>query len=433
MENIKSIIRDFDIFLIIYILKTLTNEDNAMAVPKLSEQLNELIPSTDLEFFSTKTMYRRMNPFLKIEEFTEKNIQKINKLLPFILGGSIAHRPADGIMNGKNTKSTGKQQNRFYFDPILKQGDMDLICGSIRSSRYLSDEEKDYLIKRLHVILPIYNYNDNYFEEKSYQHILSLETLPKAPTRNTDTNLPMNASVLLKNIQLLHDAIEKELQIEVIYGTYDTDALGKIEFRPRNPDRPYILNPYAVVWNKGEYYLIATNNKYTNPVHFRLERIMSIKIHTSKTDSGELVEEKRSKIPNALIPFYKKISGEKSVFDSIKYANAYPEMKIYGKENKTYVSFECTSSSLQILVDYFGPNITLKASPIKHSEDELDYNGKPQKFLQATINNVQYENAYRFAIAQSEYLTLLGPKNLLDDVTNKMKDIAERYEKYNNR
>ena len=105
-------------------------------------------------------------------------------------------------------------------------------------------------------------------------------------------------------------------------------------------------------------------------------------------------------------------------------------MKIYDNDNIIDVVFECTSMSLQILIDYFGPDIRLSNSPIQHSKDELDYNGKEQKFLAAKIKDVQYDNAFRFAIAQSENLTLLGPDDLVKDVADKLQDIADMYKKY---
>lgn len=53
---------------------------------------------------------------------------------------------------------------------------------------------------------------------------------------------------------------------------------------------------------------------------------------------------------------------------------------------------------------------------------------KPQTFLAATIKDIQYDNALRFCIEQSQYLTLLKPENLVADVKDTLHQIVNRYE-----
>jgi hypothetical protein len=102
-------------------------------------------------------------------------------------------------------------------------------------------------------------------------------------------------------------------------------------------------------------------------------------------------------------------------------------MKIYKKENLTDCCFECTNISLQILIDNFGSNITLGKTPIEHPFEELDINGKPKKFLTATIRGVQRENAADFAIEHSNSMTLIGPDDLVEEVRTRIREIYERY------
>lgn len=434
-EEFNALIRDCDFFLLAYILKTATNEENAMSISDIADSLDLLIPRNesinnkekDPSFFPERTIRRRIEVFSRIEESDLELTEKIRSLLHFVMGGRITYRAADGINNGSNTKSNGKQK-RFYFDPVLSIADMDLIFGSIRSNRFLSEDEKEYLLARLHILLPEYNFEKEKMLDNARRHILEINDLPEKPKPKRDITLPMDSSKLLSHIQTIYDAIQNEVQIEVVYGTYDiVENSSKVDFHPRNPDKPHILNPFAMMWYGGEYYLIATHYNYTNPVHYRIDRIISVKIHTAKNKEGELEEIKRRPIPNTLKRFFHKNKDEKLTFDSLKYANTYPGMKLYDNDNKIDVVFECTSISLQILIDYFGPDIKLAASPIMHSADELDYNGNKQKFLSAKICGVQYDNAYRFAIAQSEYLTLLGPDELVKAVADKIQNIADRY------
>lgn len=429
--EIKNMIKQCDLLLLIYMLKTSTNVDNAMSVSDVADQLDSLIPSRlGTSYFPDRTLRRKFELFVELAGQNDELLTEINKLLPFVFGGNVTYRSADGIENGTNIRSTGSQK-RFYFDPVLKPGDMDMICGAVQSSRYLSDKEKEYLLSRLYILAPEYEFTENSIRENSFRHIYSIDSLPSRPKKDKNALLPFDTSTILSHVQLLHEAIAAKYQVEIVYGKYDiSDGSEKLTFNARNDGKPYVLNPYAMLWNDGEYYLIATHYNFTNPVHFRVDRIISVKIHTKTNKDGTISEVKRKKIPPTLTPFFTQKSGQAPVFDAIKYSNTYPGMRIYQNTELVNCCFECTAISLQILIDNFGPNIRLKESPIKHSEDEVDYLGRPQKFLAATIHGIQYDNALAFCIGHPQYITLLSPQRLVDDVKNKLNEITEKYNKY---
>lgn len=429
-NEIKNIIKQCDLFLLIYMLKTSTNAEKAMSVSEVAEQLDFLIPATSgvETYFPERTLRRKFELFLELAGKNESLLTEVNRLLPFVLGGKVDYCSAAGIENGTNLRGKGSQK-RFYFDPVLKPGDMDMICGALQSSRYLSDKEKEYLLSRLYILAPDYETETKKLDN-SFRRIDSVEALPPRPKKDKNASLPLDTSTLLSNVQILHEAINNKLQVALIYGTYDIlDDSGKVTFHARNEDKPYVLNPYATIWNDGEYYLIATHSGYDNPVHFRVDRIISVKLHTELNKNGTLAEKERAKIPASLSPFFVKKPGADFVFDSIKYSNTFPGMKFYQDTELITCCFECTPGNLQILIDNFGPNIHLKESPLQHSENELDHLGRPQHFLAATISGIQYNNALGFCIEQSQHITLLSPQKLVDDVKNKLAEISARYEK----
>jgi len=429
-EFFKSQIKQSDILLLLYILKTTTNSENAMSVSELSDQLDTLIPSfSEDSYFPDRTMRRKFEYFTNLAESNNSVLSKINNILPYVFGGNVASRSADGIHSGKNVRGNGKQK-RFYFDPVLTTGDMELICGSINSNRFLSEQEKDYLLARLSVLLPDYNLDKDRLSANSFRNIEEIKNLPKRPEPDKSSDFPTLSKTLLTNIQRIHEAIESKVQIEVIYGTYDMDKVSKkINFHPRNEGKPYILNPYAMLWNDGEYYLVATDidNASAVPVHFRIDRIISVKVHTIKNEDGTLSEKTRNKIPASLSTFFVRKKGEKPIFDAIKYTNTYPGMIYHSEPRLIDCTFECNLKSLLILIDHFGPNISLSPSPIEHSDEELDNHGLPETFLSAKIKNVQYDNALRFCIHYADSLTLLGPDELIKDVSQKLMNIYNKY------
>lgn len=437
-KEIRNLLRDFDTILIMYILKIATNEEHAFSAPEITDQLNHLFETLDTdevskdedhELFSSRTIRRDLVPFLQVEECQTILDSLLTRVTDYVYGGKISSRAADGIQKQKNKKSTGTQK-RYYFKPLLDKSDMTLIYGSISSNRYLSDEEKSYLMEHLRLLQPDFaldtlEINDRIAANRNrfYENIFA--DLPDKPKQADKPKLPVNSKTLLINIKKLYEAILNGYQIEMIYGKYDKDTLGRLTFYPRHEGNAYILNPYALTWSLGEYYLIATVDASDKPIHFRVDRVIDVKVHKTEID-GDAMIALRSPIPATLKPFFSNKSG-KLIFNSIKYTNKYPGMKVYNDPRLIDCVFECTSDSLQVLVDNFGTNVRISESPIVHSKDDLDYKGRPQSFLKVTVKDVQYDNAKRLCIELSQYFTLLEPIELLEDVTHLLDSITNRY------
>ena len=318
-QTSRNIMKQCELLLSIYILKSCANEDQAMSVSEIAEQLNALIPDADPNntFFPERTLRRKFDILSMLESADHNVLDQIFQLFSFVYGGKVVSREADGIVSGKNTTGNGRQK-RYYFEPVLSEGDMDMICGTVQSSRYLSYEEKNYLLSRLRILFPSYDMSESDINRQKYQHIFQVDTLPPRPPKNRASNLPVDTSTFLSHIQTVHDAIENEYQIEIVYGIYDTDASGKITFHARNNGKTYILNPYAMMWNDGDYYLIATHSKYTNPSHFRLDRIISVRPHTTINPDGTKELIKRNEIPTELHPYFHPANNQNYIrFDRV--------------------------------------------------------------------------------------------------------------------
>lgn len=429
----KNLLHSYDMILIMAVLKLFTGNKNAMSISEITSELNNMFSSvreSDADLFAERTLYRKMDALISGLHSPSDTGEYLRRMLLILTGGRIDYRSADGIINGSNLKGKGTQR-RYFFDPLLSNSDIDLICGTVMSSRYLSDDEKNFLIARINVLESEYDADDMDLINRAL-----FTNLPPRPSKMSRANIkgishPSENSVLLSHIRTIYDAIQNNYRIEVIYGIYDIkEGSGRVDFHPRNSDKPYILNPYAMFWNDGEYYLVATHRDYENPAHFRIDRIIDVKIRMSEktVNDGKTIRvpEPRNKIPPTLRPFFHRRKSE-SVFDSIAYTNKYPDMKIYKKENLTDCCFECTNISLQILIDNFGSNITLGKTPIEHPFEELDISGKPKKYLTATIRGVQRENAIDFAVEHSNSMTLIGPDDLVEEVRTRIREIYERY------
>lgn len=426
--ELHNLLKQYELVLIVYVLKQLTDVDHALSCAELANHLNLMLPSPeDNDFFNSRTASRKVDLLDAILNSSDDYLNTLNHILCASFGGRIKYRQADGIYTKKNTRSNGSQR-RYYFDPLLTEGDMTLIYGSLRSSRYLSESEKRYLMSRLNVLHPSYEKSEDILSGERGNGIYAIEKLPERPVspRPKDLTIPGQDSTFLRNAQIIHSAIEKKVQLEIIYGIYDISEKNmSVNFHARN-DSVSILNPYALLWNDGEYYLVASCEPHSAPTHYRVDRIMQIRIHKQLQD-GEYKEVPRRPIPDSIREYFERDRATGlSVFNGIKYANAHPGMAIHKSQRITQCTFECTNWSLQILVDNFGPNLQIEKSDRPHNENELDYNGNPQEFLLVTIPNVQYDNVKRFAINNCQYLTLTYPQTIVDEVRQILQEAVNK-------
>ncbi|MCR4656462.1 MAG: WYL domain-containing protein [Lachnospiraceae bacterium] len=417
-NDLRNLIKQFEIPLIYYALMISTDEDHAMSCSAIAEKLSGIVPhpDSDKSFFNSKTTGNKLEDIMALSVIDDKLIKKLSTLFSVTFGGTIKSREADGIYKGKNLKGSGSQR-RYYFEPLLSRSDMDLVYGAINSSRYLSGAEKNYLLSRLEVLQPLFNAGLSEWEENRSSLFTDIESLPARPHPSKISDIPGSSSVMLRNTQVIYDAIDRKKQIEVIYGSYDIkDATGRVTFKERNTDSPYILNPYALLWNDGEYYLVATHHNHKNPAHLRVDRIIKVRIHSVQTKNGDLIEANRQKTPETLSRYFRKNKKGRLVFDSVVYANTFPQMIYSQEENLIDVTFECTSKNLQVIVDSFGTNISLSESTDPHE-------GAPgnDHYLKATVRRVQYDNAKNYALAHAHVLKLLSPENLVREVSASLK------------
>ncbi|MBO4899142.1 MAG: WYL domain-containing protein [Lachnospiraceae bacterium] len=438
-DDEKNALHSFDLPLIMAVLKAYSGPENVMSVPEITQKLNAIFPSMipDDYSFSARNLYRKANLLDDLLNPRTKAYQTLGWIMTILTGGRVKTSQASGIVSGANKNAKGTQ-NRYYFEPLLDGSDLDMICAGLTSNRFLSEPEKNYLISRLSVLKSVYDPADVGLLMQVYNKLPAKVSTHANKTSKTPESsghywLPANSETILAHIQMLYEAIREEQQIEITYGMYDmTEGTRQLDFHPRNPNKPYFLNPYAMIWNNGEYYLIATHYGYENPVHFRIDRILEIRPHkgTKKDKDGNITEKvyKRRPIPPTLAPFFHRKNGVLE-FDAIKYTNTYPAMKIYGEQDLVDCHFECTTITLQILIDHFGNKIKLKETPIAHPEEELDVNGNPKNYIKATVLGVQRENAIDFAVEHSNTLTLIDPPELVDEVRNKIKEIYEKYER----
>ncbi len=381
-----SFLKMLEIPLLIRILKEEASEEHPMSAALICDRLSEI---TGLEH-SEKTVLRKLQRLVDLQKRIDDSV--LEKHLQLSLGGIM-------IEISNREKGVRHIQNRYYFKPLLDRSDVDMVCGTITSNRYLTMKEKEYLIAREKTLC----YGDRYVQDQN--------PLPGKP-HSVQKQL---SEQVLKIVNSLYDAIREKYQVEVIYGFYGEDSQRRHHpvLLARNENRPYHLNPYAMIWNDGEYYLLATHRGYTNVSHFRIDRIVSVQPSVNEDDATK--NRKREPLPDSLRPFFKRLHG-KEEFQTEQYTVTYPLMAVFGKEDLCEAVVECRANAIGVVIDYFGMDLRIMPPMLEHGSEEVDLNGLPQRYVSIRLPKAQYENVRGFCLLQHSIVTVVSPDRLIRDV-----------------
>ena len=391
-----SFLKMLEIPLLIRVLKEEASEEHPMSAALISDRLSEI---TGLEH-SEKTVLRKLQRLVDLQNKIDDSV--LEKHLQLSLGGTM-------IEISNREKGVRHIQNRYYFKPLLDRSDVDMVCGTITSSRYLSVKEKEYPVAREKTLC----YGERYIQAQ--------DPLPEKP-RAAQKQL---SERVLRIVNTLYDAIREKYQVDVVYGFYGTDPKRSLHpaLLPKNESKPYHLNPYAMIWNDGEYYLLATHRGHTNISHFRIDRIVSVQPAAAEDDA--LKRRKREPLPAALRPFIKRVHGREE-FQAEQYTAVYPLMAIFGEEDLCEAVVECKAGAIGVVIDYFGMDLRILPPVLDHSPTEKDINGGSQHYVSIRLPKAQYENVRGFCLMQHAIVTVVSPDRLVREVKERLMASARK-------
>ncbi len=422
----QSDFTQFDLPVLIHLLKGIRSEEEAVSAPFLANVIKDVLGKN----YSPRTLKRHLD---KIEEIQcwerekdpvlRENKKRLAAIMNSVYGGSIMITDAPSVRARGRSSESVNAQKRYYFKPFLNDSAMRMLNASVISNQFLSTEERNYLLETLSVLNKL-KYADYYFEE--------IEN-PKEVHSEEDEGFPGEINRYLDIISRLDCALRNKMQIEITYGTYDM-CDDYIDYHKRTTDdgqeRRYRINPYALFWNNGYYYLLASyvrgaEPEYVKesgtPINFRVDRIINVYFVKKRREaSNDERYEKRNDIPDRLKDYFSLDEDAFQKFNAKAYCASFPMMRISRHKDFVDAVLECTSWSLQIIADNFGNTIRVYPSSKKHSDKELDYNGRPQTFLEAHVRNVEFENIRDFCLMHPEYITPLGPEKLVKAVREKL-------------
>ncbi len=398
------------------------------------------------------------------------------------------------MLGGTIEKSeTEKRPQKYYFKPLLDSSDLMLIESSLITNRNLLDDEREYLMNGLDRLLspgprllrekkpgsykklkmsdvrtfldPIEKLRnkartapapDDGVKEiigQAHSEIMDPENVVRDAKSIHD---PMYNRNYLNHIQILDEAIRGKYQVELRYGKFDRDKSNpnrKMRFGFKRAKADYTaLNPYALLSNQGHMYLIATVDGYDDIKHYRVDRIMDLRVrlveesidtpNRNTRKHPKAVDVPRAPIPAALKDFFKNEKGllDEDCFNEFLYINRHPMMGIYKGSETERVYLRTLRSGLPILYDYFGDNIDSieyslsdkkdKNSTISITEKKI-IKGEEREFTwfyyDVRVKDVCDENMLLFLSHHHDMFEVLEPKPLREKLKVKLEETLEKY------
>jgi len=279
---------------ILYILNTLK---------KYTDE-NHILPSTEIQRKIIEDYGVEIDP---------RTIRRNINLLKYKLDYDISTREE----NGKGYYITNNPETDF------EPGEVRAIIDTFSYANYIVPSIGKNIIKKC----------------KNMQSIYENEKLQNYQIYSNDTKTE-NMEVI-KNIEDISEAIQKGIKIKFDYWKYDI-SFNKLE--KQIVSKPTV-SPYALVYNKQEFYLVAIKEGQQDFYYYRLDRIRSLK----QTDE--------------------KITIKKSSKEIKQFAKSTVEM--FGGE-LVDIKAQCHNYLLDTVVDVFGKDISI----IRLNKDYFEINVK---------------------------------------------------------
>ena len=203
----------------------------------------------------------------------------------------------------------------------------------------------------------------------------------------SDDIIRTNNKQLFYTIDVLHEAIENNKQVEFNYNRFYLDK----QKQESKKERRYIINPYFMVNKNGKYYLVCNNNYFNDIANYKLDLITDIKILDSE------------------IKPIKKLNGCEKGVDIANYINE----NIYMFNNSTInAKFKVTEDyAFEYFVEWFGRNCRFEVK----GEDKYAY-------VKANETALIY-----WCLQYGECVELLEPIETRETIKQKLKSIYNKY------
>lgn len=239
---------------------------------------------------------------------------------------------------------------------LFEPGEVRLLMDAVYSFSCLPSKHTDDLIEKLQRPLSVY-------ERKRFKHLTITRSEMKTPNRQ-----------VFWNVEQLDAAISEKVKVRFTYLHYDVNK----ELVPRREEK-YTVNPYGMVFNNENYYLVCVKDNKDKVSMYRIDRMKDIEITALELDLREPGFDVKKWTEQAVYAF----SGE-------------PEL----------IVIHCKRSILDHVIDKYGTDIRIR---------ELDGENLEINFT-VSPNGVKF-----WALQYLPYVEVISPQWLRNEIIESVK------------
>lgn len=244
----------------------------------------------------------------------------------------------------------------FIMERKFSSAEIKLLIDAIYSCQYISPKQTEELLTKLRSFLSVH-------DRKNFNYTNIIAPDKKSPN-----------SEMFLNIEIIDEAINDKKKISFIYMDYDYDKTLK----PRRAEL-YIANPYMMVCDSANYYLVAITNRHKDIGYYRIDMMKDIKVLDDAID----------------------VSKKDAKLDSVKKV-------VYAFSGEPVsVQLHCERAALRYVIEKFGKDIVIQ----KNKDDSFE------AMFKAAPKGVVY-----WALQYLDSVEVVSPKEIRDEVKQIIKD-----------
>ena len=331
-----------------YLLKH-TDETHSVTLDDIKKHLTSYNITTDRHSISRdiRALQDLMNLEYEMDEVELEERVKLRYEIEFKRGCKIISRP-------------------YAFE------DLRLLAECIHSAKFISDNQEQGLLEAIQGLCSDYRIEE--LEKKVY-------VFGRPKTKNRTVMYSMNT---------IRDAINNNHKISFTYLKYTKDSLT--EQVARKKGKPYVVSPFNLIINDGNYYLLAYDTPKERITTYRLDRLRDVK-HLEAEREGH--------------PVYNGLNLDtylRRVFS------------MYSTGNLKRVKLRFTNDMLDTVIDRFG------------SGNDLIYIFEPDKrHFSVEVEIDVSDQFFAWICGFRKKVKIENPPEVVEDFKKFLSDITERY------
>lgn len=273
---------------------------------------------------------------------------------------------------------------KYYYKNSLDDGAIRMLIDSVIFSKNITAEDAGKLIEELTAMT-----TPEFRKKLSY-------------TKSFDKTFHTSNEEVMRNIEILTEAISNKVQVQFDYYVYEySSGDKKIQFVKKNSsDWKYKVSPYQLLANNGRYYLLCNSFGYDHTSCYRVDRMKNVNIlkgNDKKPIKVKPIRENKD-LHNA------------QVLDVVEFQNRHVYM-ISGPV--IYVKMKIRKGMIDTMLEWFGKNFT-----VTEEHDDGYIVG-----LHSNWGGIKF-----WALQYGDYVEVLEPSNLREDIRNTISAMAKKYE-----